>query len=60
MVIYLDANATTATSSVVVEAVARALSEGPLNPSSAHSSGEAARVLLERSRETVARVSVVR
>lgn len=54
-VIYLDANASTATSRVAVEAVAMALSEGPLNPSSAHSSGARARVLLERSRETVAK-----
>lgn len=55
IVIYLDANATTATSKVSCEAVALVLGEGPLNPSSAHSSGARARVLLERSRETVAR-----
>lgn len=51
--INLDANANTAVTSCVIEAVVAALS-GPTNPSSAHVGGEVARTILAKARDAVA------
>jgi cysteine desulfurase len=53
---YLDCNATTQPLPEVVEAVARALSEGWGNPSSVHRAGIDARHSVELARESVARL----
>ena len=52
--IYLDNNATTETLPEVREAVLRALSLGPANPSSPHEAGEPARQLLAEAHDAVA------
>jgi cysteine desulfurase len=54
MRIYLDNNATTAIHPAALEAVANALRLGPGNASSVHREGQAARRLLEESRDIVA------
>ncbi|SHM73159.1 cysteine desulfurase family protein [Roseibium suaedae] len=53
---YLDANATTQISSSARDAMVNALNVGPLNPSSAHSSGEQARKLLTAARDDAAKL----
>lgn len=50
---YLDANATTAQSAEVADAVLRVAALGPLNASSAHSGGDAARRILADARDAV-------
>lgn len=52
--IYLDANATTCMSSEAILAVGAAMSDGPLNPSSAHARGARARELGTVARDEVA------
>lgn len=52
--IYLDNNATTSVLPDVREAMVAAMSKGIANPSSAHTAGERARVILEDSRQAVA------
>ncbi|MCA1734005.1 MAG: cysteine desulfurase [Acidobacteria bacterium] len=54
MRIYLDNNATTAIHPAALEAVADALRLGPGNASSVHREGQAARRLLEESRDAIA------
>jgi cysteine desulfurase len=54
MRIYLDNNATTAIHPAALEAVANALRLGPGNASSVHWEGQAARRLLEESRDAIA------
>lgn len=54
--IYLDNNATTRPLPAVVEAMLEALGPGFGNPSSAHSAGDRSRALLERARESVAKL----
>lgn len=53
--LYLDHNATTPPLPAVVAAMAEALSRHWANPSSPHDAGQAARAVLQRSREQVAR-----
>jgi cysteine desulfurase len=53
-VIYLDHNATTPARPEVVDAMARALSDVPGNPSSVHAAGRRARDAVERARAQVA------
>ena len=54
--IYLDNNATTQPLPEVIEAVAQHLGESFGNPGSRHAAGRRARVVLEDSRETIARI----
>lgn len=54
--IYLDANATTGQLASVAQAVQDTVALGPLNASSAHSLGDAARRILVNARETAAQV----
>jgi cysteine desulfurase len=54
MRIYLDNNATTAIHPAALDAVADALRLGPGNASSVHREGQAARRLLEESRDAIA------
>jgi cysteine desulfurase len=54
MRIYLDNNATTAIHPAALDAVAAALRLGPGNASSVHREGQAARRLLEESRDAIA------
>lgn len=54
--IYLDNNATTPVHPEVVEVVARCLRDAFANPGSRHVAGRRARVVLEDSRETIARI----
>lgn len=55
-VIYLDHNATTPILPKVAERMGDIAQRGPLNPSSAHRAGEAAREVLYNARESVARL----
>lgn len=52
--VYLDANATTATSTAARAALLEVLDGGPRNPSSAHSAGARAREVIEKARMDVA------
>jgi cysteine desulfurase len=52
--IYLDNNATTCLLPEVREAMQLAMAEGIANPSSAHSAGERARVMIESARQALA------
>lgn len=54
--IYLDNNATTPVHPAVIEVVARCLRDAFANPGSKHAAGRRARIVLEDSRETVARI----
>lgn len=54
--IYLDNNATTPMHPAVVEVVARCMRDAFANPGSKHAAGRRARVVLEDSRETIARI----
>lgn len=54
MSIYLDNNATAPSSDPVKEAIARTLDDPQANPSSAHSSGQLMRGIIERARERLA------